>query len=75
MTGEDTKTASYANTPAINAAALMIAENIWTSRFSTQAGGVSVDGFSPSPFKMSNTLMASVRGLLAPYLNPSAMVG
>lgn len=73
--GADTKTATYANTPAINAAALMLAENIWTSRFSTQNGGTSVDGYSPSPFKMSNTLMASVRGLLAPYLSPSAMVG
>jgi hypothetical protein len=74
-TGDDTKTATYANTPAINAAALMLAENIWTSRFSTQNGGTSVDGYSPSPFKMSNTLMASVRGLLAPYLSPAAMVG
>ena len=73
--GIDTKTATYANTPAINAAALMLAENIWTSRFSTQNGGVSVDGYSPSNFKMSNTLMASVRGLLAPYLSPTAMVG
>jgi hypothetical protein len=71
----DTKTATYANTPAINAAALMLAENIWTSRFSTQNGGTSVDGYSPSPFKMSNTLMASVRGLLAPYLSPASMVG
>jgi hypothetical protein len=75
MTGDDTKTATYANTPAINAAALMLAENIWTSRFSTQNGGTSVDGYSPSPFKMSNTLMASVRGLLAPYLSPASMVG
>ena len=53
----------------------MLAENIWTSRFSTQNGGTSVDGYSPSPFKMSNTLMASIRGLLAPYLSPAAMVG
>ena len=73
--GADTKTTSYATTPAINAAALMLAENIWTSRFSTQNGGTSVDGYSPSPFKMSNTLMASVRGLLAPYLSPNTMVG
>ena len=75
MTGDDTKTATYANTPAINAAALMLAENIWTSRFSTQNGGTSLDGYSPSPFKMSNTLMASVRGLLANYLSPAGMVG
>ena len=74
-TGADTKTATYANTPAINAAALMLAENIWTARFSTQNGGTGVDGYSPSPFKMSNTLIASIRGLLANYLNPGSMVG
>ena len=73
--GTDTKTATYANTPAINAAALILAENIWTARFSTQNGGTGIDGYSPSPFKMSNTLIASIRGLLANYLNPSAMVG
>ena len=74
-TGVDTKSAIYAATPAINAAALILAENIWTARFSTQNGGTSVDGYSPSPFKMSNTLIASIRGLLANYLAPSAMVG
>lgn len=73
--GPETKAHSYATTPAINAAALMLAENIWTARFSTQNGGTSVDGYSPNPFKMSNTLMASIRGLLAPYLSPNTMVG
>ena len=73
--GDDTKTTTYANTPAINAAALILAENIWTARFSTQNGGTSVDGYSPSPFKMSNTLIASIRGLLANYLSPAGMVG
>jgi hypothetical protein len=73
--GDDTKTQTYANTPAIQAAALILAENIWTARFSTQNGGTTVDGYTASPFKMSNTLMASIRGLLAPYLSPSAMVG
>jgi hypothetical protein len=73
--GPDTKTFSYANTVAIQAAALMLAENIWTSRFSTQNGASGIDGYTPSNFKMSNTLMASVRGLLAPYLNATAMIG
>ena len=73
--GTDTKTATYAVTPAINAAALILAENIWTARFSTQNGGTGVDGYSPSPFKMSNTLIASIRGLLANYLAPGSMVG
>ena len=75
VTGPDDKTATYATTPAIRSASLILATNIWQSRQSTQNGAMAVDGYSASPFKMSNTLMASVRGLLAPYLNPSAMVG
>ncbi|CAB4222023.1 hypothetical protein UFOVP1648_8 [uncultured Caudovirales phage] len=75
MTGPDDKTATYANTPAIRSASLILATNIWQSRQSTQNGAMGVDGYNPSPFRMSNTLMASVRGLLAPYLNPSAMIG
>lgn len=75
VTGPDHKTASYATTPAIRSASLILATNIWQSRQSTQNGAMAVDGYSSSPFKMSNTLMASVRGLLAPYLNPQSMVG
>ena len=75
MTGPDDKTASYAATAAIRSASLILATNIWQSRQSTQNGAMSVDGYIASPFKMSNTLMASIRGLLAPYLNPSTMVG
>jgi hypothetical protein len=75
VTGPDHKTASYANTPAIRSASLILATNIWQSRQSTQNGAMGVDGYSPSPFRMSNTLMASIRGLLAPYLSPQTMVG
>ena len=75
MTGPDNKTASYAATAAIRSASLILATNIWQSRQSTQNGAMGVDGYNLSPFKMSNTLMASVRGLLAPYLNPQSMVG
>ncbi len=31
--------------------------------------------FTPSPYRMGNTLLARVRGLLAPYLDPRSMVG
>ena len=75
MTGPDDKTASYATTAAIRSASLMLATNIWQSRQATQNGGAGVDGYGVSTFRMSNTLMASIRGLLAPYLNPAAMVG
>lgn len=75
MAGPDDKQTSYAATAAIRSASLILATNIWQSRQATQNGGMGIDGFAPSPFRMSNTLMASIRGLLAPYLNPSAMVG
>jgi len=75
MTGPDTKTATYATTAAIRSASLILATNIWQSRQSVQNGAMGVDGYAPSPFRMSNTLMASIRGLLAPYLNPGSMVG
>jgi hypothetical protein len=75
MAGPDDKTATYAQTPAIRSAAMILATNIWQSRQATQNGGMGVDGYAPSPFRMSNTLMASIRGLLAPYLSPAGMVG
>jgi len=75
MTGPDDKTASYATTAAIRSASLMLATNIWQSRQAVQNGAMGVDGYGASNFRMSNTLMASVRGLLAPYLSPAAMIG
>ena len=75
MSGPDDKTASYSLTGGVRQAAMILAVSIWQSRQSTQSGGMSVDGFSPSPFKMSNTLMASIRGLIAPYMTPNSMVG
>ena len=64
-----------ATIPAIQTAALMISIDIWQSRQAPSSGGVSIDGFTPSPYRMGNTLMARVRGLLAPYLDPRSMVG
>jgi hypothetical protein len=61
--------------PAIQEASLMISIAIWQARQAPSGQGMSVDGFSPSPFTMSNTLLARVRGLLAPYLDPRSMVG
>ena len=61
--------------PAIQEAALMISVDIWQSRQAPSSGGVSIDGYAPSPYRMGNTLLARVRGLLAPYLDPRSMVG
>ena len=65
----------YSTIPAIQEASLMISIDIWQSRQAPSSGGVTVDGYAPSPYRMGNTLMARVRGLLAPYLDPRSMVG
>ena len=67
--------ADYAEVPAVQEASLMIAIAIWQARQAPSGQGMSVDGFTPSPFTMSNTLLARVRGLLAPFLDPRSMVG
>lgn len=65
----------YTTVPAVQEASLMISIDIWQSRQAPSSGGVTIDGFAPSPYRMGNTLLARVRGLLAPYLDPRSMVG
>lgn len=65
----------YATIPAIQEASLMVSVAIWQARQAPTGQGVSIDGYAPSPYTMSNQLMARVRGLLAPYLSPNSMVG
>jgi hypothetical protein len=65
----------YTTIPAIQEASLMISVSIWQARQAPTGQGVSIDGYAPSPYTMSNQLMARVRGLLAPYLSPNSMVG
>jgi hypothetical protein len=64
-----------ADVKAIQEASLMVAIDIWQSRQAPSSGGVTIDGYQPSPYRMGNTLLARVRGLLAPYLDPRSMVG
>ena len=61
--------------PAIQTAALMVAESIWQSRQANSGSGMAPDGSIGSFYAMSNQLIARVRGLLAPYLDPRSMVG
>ena len=65
----------YTTISAVQEASLMIAVAIYQARQAPTGQGVSIDGFAPSPYTMSNQLMARVRGLLAPYLSPNSMVG
>lgn len=65
---------NYATTAEVNLAALMLAVDIWQARQTSNAGGISPD-FQPSPYRMGNTVMARLRGLLADYLAPGGQVG
>ena len=73
--GTDTKTTAYASNASVREAAMIMAVDIWQARQVSQTGGVTTDVFSPSPYRMGNTMIGKIRGLLAPYMNPSSMVG
>lgn len=73
-TGVDTKDIPYASQPKIREAAMMIAIDIWQARNTSNSGGVSPD-FTPSPYRMGNTLMARVRGLIGTSVSAGSMVG
>lgn len=64
----------YETLDEVREAALMIAVDIWQARQASNAGGISPD-FQPSPYRMGNTLMARVRGLLADHLAPGGQLG
>jgi hypothetical protein len=72
--GIDTKTASYATTPAVREAAMILAVQIWQSRQVPNGGGMDMS-MGPAPFQIGNSLMARVRSLIAPYQSPRSMVG
>ena len=72
--GADTKTTAYAATASVREAAMILAVDIWQARQVSQTGGVGVDmGFSP--YRMGNSMIGKIRGLIAPYMNPNSMVG
>ncbi len=64
----------YATIPEVRQSSAMIAVDIWQARQASNAGGISPD-FQPSPYRMGNTLIARVRGLLANHLSPNGLVG
>ena len=73
--GADTKTNTYATTPSVREAAMILAVDIFQARQVSQTGGVSIDGFSPSPYRMGNSMIGKIRGLISGYQNPNSMVG
>jgi len=73
--GTDTKTTAYAVNASVREASMILAVDIWQARQVSQTGGVSVDGFSPSPYRLGNSMIGKIRGILAPFLSPASMIG
>ena len=73
--GADTKTSTYATTPSVREAAMILAVDIFQARQVSQTGGVTIDGFSPSPYRMGNSMIGKIRGLISGYQNPLSMIG
>jgi hypothetical protein len=59
---------------AVQEASLMLCVDIFQARQAPSSGGVAIDG-SASPWRMSNSLLAKIRGLIAHALDPRSMVG
>ena len=65
----------YATVPAIRQATATLASTIWNARQAPGASVTTIDGFIANPYALGNTLIAKVRALIAPYQNPSSMIG
>jgi hypothetical protein len=74
-TGPDHKTQSYATTPSIREAAMVLAVDIFQARQVSQTGGVGMDGISASPYRMGYQMINRIRGLIQPYAAPASLVG
>ena len=74
-TGPDHKTQSYANTPSIREAAMVLAVDIFQARQTSQTGGVGMDGITASPYRMGYQAINRIRALIQPYASPSTLVG
>jgi len=65
----------YTTIPAIQEASLMVCVSIWTARQTNSGNGMQPDGSMGSMYTMSSQLVARVRGLLSPYLDPRSLIG
>ena len=59
---------------AICMAALLVAVDIFQAKTAPSGGAVAVD-FQPSPYKMGQSLLSRVKGLLAPYMSVGGFIG
>jgi hypothetical protein len=67
-------TTDWTTDSAIQEASLMLSVDIFQARAVPSSGGVAIDG-SASPWRMSNSLLAKIRGLISHATDPRSMVG
>ena len=72
VTGDTTT--DWTTDSAIQEASLMLSVDIFQARQVPSSGGVAIDG-SASPWRMSNSLLAKIRGLISHATDPRSMVG
>lgn len=66
--------ADWTGVEAVHQGLLMTAADIWQARTASNGQGMGVD-FQPAPFRMGASLLTRVKGLLAPYVAPTTMLG
>lgn len=67
-------TIDYTTIPAVQEAALALAVDMWQARLAA-GGQLNAVDFTPGPYRFGRSIMQKVIGLLAPYLDESALLG
>lgn len=69
-----TTTHVTATCAACQQAALMLALDIWQARQAVGQGTIGIDG-TPMPYRLGNSLLGKIRGVIAHALAPETLVG
>jgi hypothetical protein len=65
---------NYANNDAVLQAITMTACDIWQSRYSANGQSVALDG-NGSPYRMGQSMLARIRGLIGNFIDPRNLAG
>ena len=68
------ETTDYTTDAAVTQAALMLAVDIWQARVTANGGSMDMNG-SPLPYRLGNSILGRVRGLIVHAVDVGSMVG
>lgn len=66
--------ADYSDNPAVLQAIVMTASDIWQSHYSANGQSVALDG-NGSPYRMGQSLLARIRGLIGQFMDTRNLAG